>query len=58
MIPFVSACLNTHIHTHRRQDSDPLLCKCGMPKQLKIEGTVGKTDSEENGSQIPSNGSR
>lgn len=47
MIPFVTACLSIDIHTQRRQDGDPLLCKYGIPKQLKIEGTVGKTASEE-----------
>lgn len=51
-------CLFKHRHTHRRQDGDPLLCKYSIPKQLKIEGTVGKTASEESGSQIPSNGGR
>ena len=32
---------------NRVQDSGPFLCECGVLKKLKIEGTVGKTASEE-----------
>lgn len=42
--------------TYRRQDSGSLFCECGIPEQLKREGTVDKTAGQENGSQRPSNG--